>query len=80
MLLLALGVAGFIGTVLIGSSIRKSVYLPLMIIPLVMAAIASGLHPAAMVSRLPGSAQGLIWPVQDLLMIFHWPSVLSRTT
>lgn len=43
MLLLALGVAGFVGTVLIGSCIRKSVYLPLMIIPLVMAAIAVGL-------------------------------------
>lgn len=40
LMLLALGVAGFIGTVLIGSFMKTSVYRPLMIIPLVMAAIA----------------------------------------
>ncbi|QNR99182.1 MFS transporter [Stenotrophomonas sp. 169] len=40
LMLLALGVAGFIGTVLIGSFIKTSVYRPLMIIPLLMAAIA----------------------------------------
>ncbi|MBD8697030.1 MFS transporter [Stenotrophomonas sp. CFBP 13718] len=40
LMLLALGVAGFIGTVLIGSFMKTSVYRPLTIIPLVMAAIA----------------------------------------
>lgn len=43
LMLLVLGVAGFIGTVLIGRCITKSIHAPLVIIPLVMAAIAIAL-------------------------------------
>nr|WP_314874220.1 MFS transporter [uncultured Pseudomonas sp.] len=43
MILLGLGVAGFIGTVLIGAFLKRSLYRPLIVIPLLMAAIAVGL-------------------------------------
>jgi len=43
MMLLALGVAGFVGTVVIGSVIKKGVYKPLIVVPPVMAAVAVAL-------------------------------------
>ncbi|WP_219904937.1 MFS transporter [Stenotrophomonas maltophilia] len=43
MMLLALGLAGFVGTVIIGSVIKRGVYKPLIVVPLVMAAVAVAL-------------------------------------
>ncbi|MCO7565546.1 MFS transporter [Pseudomonas sp. S 311-6] len=45
LILLVIGVAGFIGTLLIGSVLRRGLYGTLMVIPVVMAAIALTLIP-----------------------------------
>ncbi|MDQ2139952.1 MFS transporter [Alcaligenaceae bacterium B3P038] len=45
LLLLVIGVAGFVGTLVIGSIIKRSVYGPLIGIPIAMAAIALALIP-----------------------------------
>ena len=45
LLLLVIGVAGFVGTLIIGSIIKRSVYGPLIGIPIAMAAIALALIP-----------------------------------
>ena len=55
LMLLAIGVAGFIGTMLIGSLVKDNLFRTLVAIPLVMAAIAVALigfcHSAAMTAR-----------------------------
>lgn len=43
MILLGLGVSGFIGTVLIGAFLKRNLYRPLIVIPLLMAVIGVGL-------------------------------------
>lgn len=43
MILLGLGVSGFIGTVLIGAFLKRNLYQPLIVIPLLMAVIGVGL-------------------------------------
>ncbi|MGE5866142.1 MAG: MFS transporter, partial [Rhizobacter sp.] len=45
LLLLLMGVMGFMGTVLIGSLLRRSLHMPLVIIPVLMAVIALTLAP-----------------------------------
>ena len=45
LILLVIGVAGFMGTVVIGSVLRRSLFRPLIVIPIVMAVIALALIP-----------------------------------
>lgn len=57
LILLGIGVAGFIGTVVIGSFLRRGLYRTLIIIPILMAAIALALIPIG----------AWVWPVAVLL-------------
>lgn len=45
LLLLVIGVAGFVGTLVIGMILKRSLYVPLIVIPILMAVIALALIP-----------------------------------
>jgi len=57
LILLGIGVAGFIGTVIIGTFLKRGLYRTLIVIPILMAAIALALLPIG----------GWVWPVAGLL-------------
>jgi len=60
LVLLGIGVAGFIGTVVIGACLRRSLYRTLVTLPLLMAVIALALIPAS----------AWLWPVATLLTVW----------
>jgi predicted MFS family arabinose efflux permease len=77
-MLLVVGVAGFIGTTLIGGVLEKSLYRPLIVIPLLMAAI--GLCLMAFGSSVPAVAVLLgIWGLVATSAPVGWWTWLART-
>ncbi|MGZ5183306.1 MAG: MFS transporter, partial [Ramlibacter sp.] len=77
-MLLVVGVAGFIGTTLIGSLLEKSLYQTLVVIPLLMAAI--GVCLMAFGSSVPAVAVLLgIWGLVATSAPVGWWTWLART-
>jgi predicted MFS family arabinose efflux permease len=77
-MLLIVGVAGFIGTTLIGAVLEKQLYRTLVVIPLVMAAI--GLALMAFGSSLPATAALLgLWGLVATAAPVGWWTWLART-
>jgi predicted MFS family arabinose efflux permease len=77
-MLLVVGVAGFVGTTLIGAVLEKHLYRTLVVIPLVMAAI--GLALMAFGSSLPATAVLLgLWGLVATSAPVGWWTWLART-
>jgi predicted MFS family arabinose efflux permease len=77
-MLLLVGVTGFIGTTLIGGVLEKSLYRPLIVIPLIMAAI--GLALMAFGASVPLTAVLLaVWGLVATSAPVGWWTWLART-
>jgi predicted MFS family arabinose efflux permease len=78
LMLLIIGVAGFIGTTVIGAFLKENLYRTLIVIPLVMAAIAGALvlagHSIAMTAILLG-----VWGLVATAAPVGWWTWLART-
>jgi predicted MFS family arabinose efflux permease len=77
LVLLAMGVAGFVGTAAIGWFVSRNLYRTLLVIPLVMAAIAVAL----VLPRASAAAIGLlaVWGLLGTAAPVGWWSWLART-